>query len=626
MLKLGGLLPLIVLLCVAGCVGDEVESDSSSSSSASSSSSSGASSGSSSSASSSSGSDLSGQRLYERQCSGCHGADGQGGAVNRPLVKCNLCGEQEALVDFIEVAMPPSNPEQCDEDCAERVAVYILEQFNAPQSAEDVTMAVRVWRLTLQEYRNSLASVLKLPADYQWLEGPMDRDSEDYFHTHSDFLQTDITTARYFSDQSAESVWDLDDEHFSALIPCDIEAAECLQTFTREFAARAFRRPVSVNDAALYETAASGSSGLEQFRRVAYGILNSPYFLYRTEIGREEDINASMVQLTPHEIASMLSFSLLAQPPSAELLAAADEGSLTDPQVLRNFVEQLLASPQAEARLHRFIQGWLLLDSDNWKEVSRDSDLCSLFDTSKNDLANEFSQFLRANATLDDGLQKLLTAYFPEPQGNLRTFYESGDDPAGIGPQRQGVLSSGMFAANHARFLRPSPVRRGVFIRERILCQEFSPPANVPTLMEDEADEAIVTNRDLYSAHVKNADCASCHQFFDPLGFTMEHLDACGRYRSLDNGQPVDTSGEIRGTGFDTTVADIDDLSLLLADQPQVHKCFTRHAFEFYRGQSRSHGSAELLDEIAENFGVSDRYGDILLRLFTDPGVLVRKR
>lgn len=568
-----------------------------------------------------------GEVLYGQQCSGCHGADGEGGAVNRPMVECNVCDDMGALANYIEVAMPPANPGACDDNCAMNVATYIMQKFNRPGSADGTAITdVRVWRLTIEEYKNTLTRLLNLPAGFTWLEGPADRDSEDYFHTNSDFLQVDVTTARYFSEQSESIAWGLSDAQFDALIGCDVNSNGCIAEFTQDFASRAFRRPMSQADTALYQSMAEGTQGLERYRRIVYSILNSPYFLYRTEMGSEGNLTAQEVRLTDHEIASMLSYSLLGMPPSDELVAAADAGRLGSPDAIRSFTRELLAQPQATERLHRFIRGWLLLDEDNWKEVSRDPEACPRFDDMKGAIANEFQMFLNSNATTASSFANLLTAYFPEPAGELRDFYGAGADPAGLGPLRQGVLNSGMFSANHARFLRPSPVRRGVFIRERLLCQDFEVPDDVPPLMETNLGSEIVTNRDLYEQHVADPACSTCHQFFDPLGFTMENLDACGRFRSVDNGELVDTSGLMLGTDFDTSLSDADVLSSLLANQKQVRECFVEHAFQFYRGLSKSDQPAELIDSIAEGMAEDDSYSGILIQLLANPNVLTRKR
>src|SRR5690606_659313 len=133
------------------------------------------------------------------------------------------------------------------------------------------------------------------------------------------------------------------------------------------------------------------------------------------------------------------------------------------------------------------------------------------------------------------------TAPLPEPTGVLREFYASNNDPAGLGPIRTGMFSSAMFAARHAQFSTPSPVMRGVFMRERVLCGHLpEAPPDIPAIGTPGSTPNVITNRDVYNAHLTQDSCKECHVLMDPLGFTMENFDACGRYRSLDNGADVD--------------------------------------------------------------------------------------
>src|SRR5690606_902559 len=39
--------------------------------------------------------------------------------------------------------------------------------------------------------------------------------------------------------------------------------------------------------------------------------------------------------------------------------------------------------------------------------------------------------------------------------------------------------------------------------------------------------------------------CAACHKIMDPVGFALENFDSVGRWRSLDNGQPINTVSEM---------------------------------------------------------------------------------
>ena len=52
--------------------------------------------------------------------------------------------------------------------------------------------------------------------------------------------------------------------------------------------------------------------------------------------------------------------------------------------------------------------------------------------------------------------------------------------------------------------------------------------------------------------HRKNPFCAACHTSMDPLGFALENFDATGKWRTVDAGAPIDSSGVLpNGTKFD---------------------------------------------------------------------------
>jgi len=62
-----------------------------------------------------------------------------------------------------------------------------------------------------------------------------------------------------------------------------------------------------------------------------------------------------------------------------------------------------------------------------------------------------------------------------------------------------------------------------------------------------EKTEATGTLRQKIEQHRADPACASCHKLMDPIGLALENYDAVGRWRTLDQGAPIDTSGELPG-------------------------------------------------------------------------------
>lgn len=577
---------------------------------------------------------LMGKQLYETEakgCVGCHGINGDGvGANFEGLVDCNFCNNITQLASKIEEDMPPVGFEACDADCAAYIAYYVMEQFNPDEPIGDVEPTkARVWLLTAKEYQATLTQLLGLPSSYVWQEGFEDIDHFDAYHTKADELQVSQKLALYFLEQSEAIVSELNAAQINAISPCTVTQQGCITQFTRSFAQRAFRRDLTNTEADRYLVFAEDHTGENQFRQVMIGILNSPYFLYRTEMGATPNVaEGNTVKLTGFEIANLIAYALTGEPPSEQLMQAARNGELNSPSSLRLIVNEMIASPKVTERLHSFIRAWLLIDEGSWAEVERSDAACNNFAGAKNALEGELTQFLNDNATINSSLTGLLTASFREPTGALRDFYASNNDPDGLGPVRQGIFNAGAFAARHAQFSLPSPVQRGAILRERVLCQDL-PELGVapPQLPEAGSAPNLITNRDLFEVHLEaSGTCVGCHEYMDPLGFTMEHLDACGRFRSVDNGGDVDTSGEIIATAFDTPVSGLTELSTVFAQQETVRSCFAANAYQFYRGVTEEETPEPLIKLIADSLDANDSLREILVQMLTHESILIRQR
>jgi hypothetical protein len=91
-------------------------------------------------------------------------------------------------------------------------------------------------------------------------------------------------------------------------------------------------------------------------------------------------------------------------------------------------------------------------------------------------------------------------------------------------------------------------VVRGAWIVENILGADVpNPPPGVETNLEPKEGENVAadTLRQRLEKHRADPACASCHKIMDPIGFSLENFDLVGRWRTLDNGLPVNTSSEM---------------------------------------------------------------------------------
>jgi hypothetical protein len=114
---------------------------------------------------------------------------------------------------------------------------------------------------------------------------------------------------------------------------------------------------------------------------------------------------------------------------------------------------------------------------------------------------------------------------------------------------------------------RTSPVIRGKWILENLLgTPPPRPPANVPALKENTISSSLSVRQRL-AEHRANPACAGCHSKMDPVGFALENFDAVGRWRTLEEGRPVDVTGGLPdGSRFEG----VDGLERALLKRPEL--------------------------------------------------------
>jgi hypothetical protein len=215
-----------------------------------------------------------------------------------------------------------------------------------------------------------------------------------------------------------------------------------------------------------------------------------------------------------------------------------------------------------------------------------------------------------------------------------------------VSAHRAGILGQGSFLVSTAGPTATSPTARGIFIRERLLCQHVPPPppgVNT-TLPEPTGADNARTRRQLMTAHASNPTCSSCHRLMDPIGFGLENFDAIGVWRDKEaialpgRGQgggggrgrgnrvtlAIDTQGEIAGIP-NSTFTDAKQLGKILADSPVCQKCIVRQMFRYSYGRLETGAEEPAIDQIFASFKDSGfRFKTLLLALIESPEFLRR--
>jgi hypothetical protein len=379
-----------------------------------------------------------------------------------------------------------------------------------------------------------------------------------------------------------------------------------LRDFCRRFAERAFRRPLTDDQKrAFVDVHFDATDPDTAVKRSVLLVLKSPRFLYR-EVGGGPD---------GFDVASRLSFALWDSIPDDELLKAAATGKLATQAQVTAQAERMLSDPRGHAKLRAFLLNWLKVGQP--PDIAKDPKRFPGFgETTAADLRTSLDLFLEDVVWNGSGdFRQLLLADEVYLNGPLAKLY--GADLAATAEfqkvkldpgKRSGVITHPYILSAFAYTAESSPIHRGVFLVRGVLGVTLRPPQDAFTPLAADLHPTLTT-RERVALQTKPQACITCHGVVNPLGFTLEHFDAIGRYREKDNDKPVDSSGSyLTRSG---TVAKFNgpiELARFLADNEEVHAAFAEQLFHhLVRQPVRAYGP-QARDELRRGFAAND-YG-----------------
>jgi len=474
------------------------------------------------------------------------------------------------------------------------------EPLCSGEDTEDVPGPRLLRRLTADEYEGSVRFALQLD-DASW-SGPMlppDPASGTGYTNDAERLRVGEAFAAAL-ETSAEEIATVvsTPEHLAVMLPCATEGGlGCAEQFLDVQARRLFRRTLDDAERARYlalleDVDAGGGSFDEWVKWTAQTLLQSPHFVYRSELGDPSGQDDGWYDLRGPEVATLLAFVLTGAPPDDALLDRAEAGELGSPEAIAAVAAELAFDadgsprPALRQRLQEFHSQWLELST--LPNAERDPGLYPGFNEQvKASMVAEFEAFVDAVVFEQRGdVVDLLTYDRSQVDATLADYYGYGDGsgetvkPEGWGV---GLLSLGGVMAAHSTYLATSPTQRGMLVRSRLLCTDLPPPpAEVGELPPPEAAD---TTRQRYEEHVSNPACSSCHLAVDPIGFGLEGLDAAGRQRTSENGVTLDLQGMVKSLdGEDVAFEGATELAEVLADAETPARCMTAHMATFALG------------------------------------------
>jgi hypothetical protein len=275
----------------------------------------------------------------------------------------------------------------------------------------------------------------------------------------------------------------------------------------------------------------------EAAKRVVLLTLKSPRFLYLGVEGKKVD---------DYTIASRLSFDLWDSLPDRELMKLAAKGGLQTEEAVSREARRLLADPRAHSKMLAFFHHWLQMN--HVEDLSKDAKLFPGFTAEiVGDLRTSLNLFLE-DVVWSEGsdYRKLLTADYLYLNKRLAEFYGvSTNAPedfvrVALDPkQRSGVITHPYLLAAFSYPRSTSPIHRGVFLTRNIIGRALRPPP-VAVAFKDAEFDPHMTMREKVAELTRPQACQSCHSVINPLGFSLEHYDAVGRFRTKEKERAID--------------------------------------------------------------------------------------
>lgn len=482
--------------------------------------------------------------------------------------------------------------------------------------------------LSSLEYNNTVRDLLGLSSNIDVTNGRIPADmAVNGFKTNANAIFTNDYAKGYLL--AAEEAAGMVSNIYSLTPGCNN-----ITCFVQQFGKRAFRRPLSTAEVTKLVALHTAEGELA----LMTAILSSPSLLYRSEVGVPQ---GNYYQLTDYEVATMLAYTYWATTPDASLMAAADAGQLRTPEQIAAKVRSMLQDPKAQIAFERFITGWLDLD----KEIKT----TAISESLKADMKAETIEFVKRTVFGGGSYNELLTADYSYMTQQLASHYGlnwpggSGFqrvDYTGINAERRGVMGHAGILAIQSASEKTHPVKRGLFVRRQLLCQDFPPPP-VGAELKPQEDPSLTVRERFEHAHLKEG-CHACHQYIDGIGFGLENYNALGLYtttETTDNGlvKTINALGEIGSLySAETYLSEaepvtfyegMDELMGLVADSPNAQACYARKWFRYARGQLEEASDSCTLQVFGREFKTSTNANllDLMVEYTQTKNFILRK-
>lgn len=523
--------------------------------------------------------------------------------------------------------------------------------FACDPAAMPVAPPNRLWRLTPEQYGNSVAALFTgrrsgteaLPAAPAGLVVPLEASTARYSTEAARRSVTDVEFRRAVQSSAttaADLVKSLKASGCWATDSTGANQRTCVESIVADKGAMLFRRPLAADEVTHYSdivTLDKDTRGPDGALALAFQtLLMAPQFIFQPEIGM--DVKPGVRQLTPFETASSVAYALTSAPPDADLWNAASRGELGTFEQMKAQVSRILAGPAAVGARNFAVEYFQLQRLLTVPKVAEGSPLagagCNYTRAAAVAQGVQQANDLFASNLTNGFLKSLLT--------NETEFYSCGtaglfglnggpDDSAppmksaALTGQRAGLLTHPALMGALATRDNTMPVRRGKFINVDILCRDVPPVPieGVPPL----PDTADLTMREKLAAHaMPNVTCAGCHSILDDAGLAFEFYDTVGGYRTtMPSGKAIDGNGSLSGVddasgSFQNGV----ELAQLLGNSERVKQCMMRNSFRYFLGRTEDSFDSCSLANAEKAYASSGSYADFVASLLSSESLSLR--
>ena len=414
-------------------------------------------------------------------------------------------------------------------------------------------------------------------------------------------------------------------EHHRRILPeTGSKQPDYVTTVIRKFMRRAYRRPVTAEEVqrmvSFYEKIAPQSNTFEEgIREVLALVLISPDFLYMAEPTSKMTSGA----LNSHQLAVRLSYLLWSSMPDETLFELADSDELRSDKVLASQVQRLLEDPRSWEYVNHFTSQWLDLSGLNRIAINPQY-YPDFEDSLKNYMAEETRRFFGEILYNDLSALNLIKSDFVMLNAPLARHYGMKGPESyqfqriqlGKNDPRGGLLTQGSYLMTNSDGEDSHPIKRAVWIRERLLDDPPAPPPpDVPALESENTDFASLSNKRQLELHREKESCNQCHKDIDPWGIPLENFDAIGNWRTevkrvMGKGKITQaelTNSTILPTGDE--ISGIMELQQYLVDRQSVRfaRALVTKTLTYALGRSLEWTDNKTVDRLTAQF-ISDNY------------------